>query len=181
MTVSADCINQSAVSQFSNAARARPAYPASAGAGRQGRRCRQVVTETVDEVYKAYYMMMMQRCVHAGKPTSPDKATGGTGNVRRAAGLSPEGAEYIRAAQLDESKLQDWDHAGKQPAFPRECLRSDGLYSSLHRANSSRSICCQWSSMLLCIPAKRLPLCVRVAPEKARASTMAVVHLMELC
>ena len=48
----------------------------------------------------------------AGKPVTPDKATGGSGNVRRAAGLSPEGAEFIRGMQLDESKLQDWDHAG---------------------------------------------------------------------
>lgn len=48
-----------------------------------------------------------------GKPKSPDAANGGSGNVRRAAGLSPEGAEYIRGEKLDESKLQEWDHAGK--------------------------------------------------------------------
>ena len=46
------------------------------------------------------------------KPKTPDKATGGSGNVRRAAGLSPEGAEYIRGEKLDESRLQNWDHAG---------------------------------------------------------------------
>ena len=47
------------------------------------------------------------------KPATPDKATAGSGNVQRAAGLSPEGADLIRGEKLDESKLQDWDHAGK--------------------------------------------------------------------